>query len=108
MRTAFVLPLDQLLGLNEDATNPRAFVIVGTFAHPQNPTISIQQNLRIVCAEPQEAHEWIDTAQAVLTDRNIRSVNAQEQVPVTRHGPDDAASGGLKRAPTFVLSASSP
>ena len=89
LRTAFVLPLDQLLGMREDITNPRAFVILCTFANPHNPAVSIQQNLRIVCSEAQEAHEWLDTAQAVLTDRNIRSINAQEQVrgDSRAHGP---------------------
>jgi hypothetical protein len=86
---AFVLPLDQLVLLQEDRANPCGLVVVGTFPHPQNRGVGVQHTLHLGCSERQEAFEWIETIQAVLTDRNIRSANAQEEAcsPRSTHMP---------------------
>jgi hypothetical protein len=86
---AFVLPLDQLVLLQEDRANPCGLVVVGTFPHPQNRGVGVQHTLHLACSERQEAFEWIETIQAVLTDRNIRSANAQEEAcsPRSTHMP---------------------
>ena len=98
--SAFVLPLEQLLAINEDPIDRRIFTILGTFPHPGNPAVGRQLTLRIVCSSSQEAYEWIETVQAVMTDRNIRSSTAQEQARRSTRPPHH--SGVRSRALTTL------
>lgn len=82
----FSLKLDQITGCFQDKKKANEFHLTAIVPRSPNDPLLVNASFDLRCAGEEEVLEWVDTLQSVVTDRNIRAIEAER----TRNQQRDA------------------